>query len=262
MAFTETQLNAEKIKKATLNASVQQPVAVYPTSVGVLAGAYALAFGLNPVVAGICLGGLAVGCGGWLFEYFVRGKTHALNIVNRLRAELAQQRRESIERIRGELNALQHQEALQQLEQLTRKFQNFEAVLGKKLDSGELTYNRYLGIAEQVFLNALDNLEQLAFALQSIAAINMESINNRLRGMADDSEERAPLLERAQLWHDQHEKADDLLLENEHAMTQLDRVSARLAEIRTREGHAHMDMENAMAELENLISKASQYDRR
>lgn len=262
MAQPETQFNAEKIKKATLNASVQQPVAVYPTSVGVLAGAYALAFGLNPVVAGLCLGGLALGTGGWLFEYFVRGKTHALQIVNRLRDELAQKRRAAIERIRGELNALNHTEALQQLDTLIRKFQNFETVLGKKLDVGELTYNRYLAMAEQVFLNSLDNLEQLAFGLQSVAAVDMESINERLRTTADEEHERAPLLARAQLWHDQHKKADELLLENEHAMTQLDRVSARLAEIRTREGHAQMDMENAMAELENLISKASQYERR
>jgi hypothetical protein len=262
MAQPETQFNAEKIKKATLNASVQQPVAVYPTSVGVLAGAYALAFGLNPVVAGLCLGGLALGTGGWLFEYFVRGKTHALRIVNRLRDELAQKRRAAIERIRGELNELNHTEALQQLDTLIRKFQNFETVLGKKLDVGELTYNRYLAMAEQVFLNSLDNLEQLAFGLQSVAAVDMDSINERLRTTADEEHERAPLLERAQLWHDQHKKADELLLENEHAMTQLDRVSARLAEIRTREGHAQMDMENAMAELENLISKASQYERR
>ena len=90
---------------------------------------------------------------------------------------------------------------------------------------------RYLAMAEQVFLNSLDNLEQLAFGLQSVAAVDMESINERLRTTADEEHERAPLLARAQLWHDQHKRADELLLENEHAMTQLDRVSARLAEI-------------------------------
>lgn len=262
MDRSDTQLNARKIKKATLSATVQQPTAVYPTSLGVLAGTYLLAFGVSPVALGLCVGGLAIGAGGWLFEYFVRGDRHALAIVNEVRRQLAEKRRAAIAKIETELQLLKHQDGLRQLQQLTQKFDNFEQVLGKKLDSGEITYNRYLAMAEQVFLNALDNLEQLAFALQSVAAINMELIQQRLRQLPAGDEQIGVLQARVDLWQEQQTLSRALLLENERAMTQLDRVSARLAQVRTKESEAVMDMENAMSELESLINKAKQYERK
>lgn len=259
--MAQSQLDAKRIKQKTLNTTLQRPVAVYPTSVGVLAGAYLLAFGLSPLALGLCAGGLALGVGGWLYEFIARGDDHALRIVEQYRAVLAGKRAAAIERIRAELDQLQHTDGLKQLEQLTRKFKNFEAVLGKKLNVNEITYNRYLAISEQVFLNALDNLEQLAFGLQSVSAIDMQAINARLERLSGQAELQKPLLARAGLWHDQHTRAQALMVENEHAMTQLDQVTAKLAEIRTREGHAQMDMEIAMAELEDLIKKASRYER-
>ena len=262
MVNRELELNTSRIKRATLNTTLQQPVAVYPTSMGVLAGVYLLAFGMAPIAAGLCVGGLTLGAGGWLYEYFVRGKNHALKIVNQYRKNLAKQRVAAIARIETELEKLHHREGQKQLQQLQAKYGNFESVLAKKLDVDELTYNRYLAMAEQVFLNALDNLEQLVFGLQSVSAINMATINEKLSRLEQDTEEYQTLLARAQLWHDQQQKAKSLLAENEQAMTQLDRVTVRLAEIRTREGHAVMDMDNAMAELEGLIQRASQYERR
>ncbi len=262
MAQSQLQLDAKRIKQQTLNTTLQRPVAVYPTSFGVLAGVYVLAFGLSPLALGICAGGIALGVGGWLYEWWVRGDDHAFRIVNEYRKALAKQRAEAIARIDQLLVSLQHTEGQQQLAQLTEKFQNFEAILAKKLNVNELTYNRYLAISEQVFLNALDNLEQLAFALQSVSAIDMASINRKLQHREGDSEAQAPLLARANLWQEQHQKANALLAENEKAMTQLDLVAAKLSEVRTREGHATMDMELAMVELEQLIQKASQYHTR
>lgn len=259
MPANHSQLNAQQIKKKTFNSTLQQPVAIYPTSAGVLAGAYLLAFGLSPIAVGVCAGGLALGVGGWLYEYVVRGDRHALKIVNKVRSQLSAKRTQSIERIRAALQNLEHKDGLYQLAQLTKKFKNFEGVLAKKLNVNELTYNRYLAISEQVFLNALDNLEQLTFGLQSVSTIDMASITGRLEQLKQNPDAQKPFLARAELWHAQHQKAKELMLENEQAMTQLDQVTARLAEVRTREGHAQMDMELAMSELESLIKKASQY---
>ena len=259
---SQQHLSSGEIKKKTLSTSVQQPISIYPSALGILGGMYLLTFGFSVIALGLCLGGLVMGAGGWLFEYLVRGPKHALNIVNRFRESLEKKRRESISRIQDALSSLQHKDGLHQLEQLNKKFNNFEQVLAKKLNSGELTYCRYLAMGEQVYLNALDNLEQLGFCLQSVSAINMERVNDKLSRLGEASPEREPLLARAQLWHEQQQKARMMLSENENAMTQLDRVTARLAEIRIKEGRAQMDMENAIAELELLISKASQYERK
>lgn len=65
----------------------------------------------------------------------------------------------------------------------------------------------------------------------------------------------AELKTRLSLKDEQINRVNELLLTNEKALTQLDHVATKLANIDTRQNRAHVDMEDAMQELQHLISR-------
>lgn len=257
-------ISPKKIKKAVLNTSLQRPLTVYPATVGLLGGFYALLFGASPIALGALVAGGGVTLFNWLYEYFIKGDKHANQFVIQFRKELEKRRNDALKHLTTDLKAINNEQALQQVTLFRDKYDNFNAILDKKLDVTELTYNRYLTIAEQVFLNGLDNLENAAMALKSISTIDLNRINNELEKLlkdkSKDSQERInELSTRLALRDNQLKRVNDLLLVNERALTQLDHVSTKIANIDTKQNRAHVDMEDAMEELSRLIARAENY---
>jgi len=133
--------------------------------------------------------------------------------------------------------------AAQGAEQFTRireKFENLREILAQKLNTGELTYGRYFGTAEQVYLSVLDNLRDVVNLLNSVSSIDADYINSRLYELSKhknpteaDKQEVETLNERKQLRESQSQKVDVLLTLNEKAMTQIDQTTAAIAEMKT-----------------------------
>ncbi len=252
------------IKKAVVSTTLQRPLTVYPATVGLLAGFYAMLFGGGPVAFAAMIGGGSVTLLSWLYEYFVKGDEHANHFVTMFRKELEKRRVEALRHLEQELAGIQNEQAVNQVKLFRDKYANFHSILNRKLDVTELTYNRYLSIAEQVFLNGLDNLENAAISLKSISTIDVGRINREVGNLqADNShtgqQRLSELKKRLDLRDTQIARVNELLLTNERALTQLDQVSAKLANIDTRQSRAHLDMEDAMTELKRLISRADQY---
>ena len=153
-----------------------------------------------------------------------------------------------------------------QLKMLREKFENLSEIMKRRLNAGELTYARYLGMAEQVYLSALDNLNEVAVALRSISTIDPDYIQSRLRelssseqGAGEQHEESTALQERGNLYDEQQQRVTKLVAQNETAMTVLDKTATALAETKTGKGQASMDAEAAIAELERLAKQAGAY---
>jgi hypothetical protein len=168
----------------------------------------------------------------------------------------------------GNMQRLGFHQGIRQLEQLQKKFQNFVEILNRTFDAEEITYGRYLGIAEQVYLSSLDNLERVIGTLASVQTIDPSHIDARIEEILADgivteaeSTEQETLNQRKLLRESQTQKVGLLMAQNEQAMTHLDLTAAALAEMKTRAGQATMDMESAMAELQNLAARSSKYNR-
>jgi hypothetical protein len=147
---------------------------------------------------------------------------------------------------------------------LNKKFAAFQDVLNIKMNKGELTYIRYLTMAEQVYLSAIDNLNDAVSSLKSIAGIDMPLLEKQLSQLGDsglDKEKAQALNNRKELYQSAHTHVDKLLLENEHAMTEIDRASNQLAKISSQSGHAVLDIEDAMAELRDMAQRAEKYNK-
>ncbi|HSR44336.1 MAG TPA: hypothetical protein VLT15_03780 [Acidimicrobiia bacterium] len=166
-------------------------------------------------------------------------------------------------KLEKELAALEDTRPGYQLRALQEKRDNLAEVLGRRLDSGELTYARYLTTAQQVYLSALDNLREVAISLKSISTIDDGYIESRLEelvlnGSGESTErERSSLEGRRALRQAQVRKVADLLSQNESAMTAMDKTATALADAPI--GRTPEDAEASMAALEELAQRASKY---
>jgi len=259
-------LSEAAVSRAVLTATVQKPYVLYPAVVGVLGSAAALLLGPSPLfVVPAVLGGL-VGFGSWALDFFLRRDRHAATYLREVHRALSNRRVDAVRTLGEQLRELEADGALAQLERLEEKFEAFRELLDKKLNPGEITHGRYLGMAEQVFLSGLDNLQRLAYTLESVRAIDERYIGRRILELERKRElppaqqqELDSLRQRAALSRQQQEKAALWLAQNEQAMTQMDLTMAAIAAMDTVRGHAGTDMETAMRELAELARRAPQY---
>lgn len=265
-------------KKAVLKAGLENPVTMFSTGIGVLGALAVGLFGAATLPVAATVGGLGVGVGSLLYNYFVRGGTLADLHVKKLYEELAKQRRKVMENLEKSLKRLgekcrgevaeQAEQGVQQFTQAGERFEALKASLDAKLAPGELTYARYLGAAEQVYLSVLDNLTVMAALLQSACAIDTNYIASRRKALLAmrsprpaDQEELKTIEERDRVAKETLDKVNDLVTRNEVAITQMDKLGAALAELRTLPGGASVDLDTAIQEMEELAKQAYRYGR-
>jgi hypothetical protein len=253
----------QAVSRAVLQATLQKPYVLYPTAVGVLGGLAAVVLGPSLLFLAPAAAGLTLGFGGWALDFALRRDKLAADYINRLRESLAGRVDDTIARLRDELKEMNFEAGLAQMDELKKKFSAFGDLLRRKLNPQEVTFTRYLGMTEQVFLGGLDNLGRISDTLKGLSAIDVEHIQRRLTVLHTDGvdspaqdREIATLNERLSLRAQQRDLIDRLLSENETAMTQIDHVMAAIANLDTSTVHATMSMEAAMQELKHLADRA------
>jgi hypothetical protein len=166
-----------------------------------------------------------------------------------------------LEQLMGDLRKLTDSRGQRQLEELQSKRANLVAILGKRFNAGELTMQRYVGSAQQVYATTIQNLREVAISLQSISTIDPVFIEQRLEQLVDGdpaaTAERDHLQSRLALHRAQTTRANDLLALNEAALTALDRAATEMADATGSSGGTAS--EAAVRELEALAARAASY---
>jgi hypothetical protein len=147
--------------------------------------------------------------------------------------------------------------ALRQFETLTQTQKLLETALTRKFSPSELTYQRYQTAAEGVRRKAIERLEKVAEALESLKAEDASELESRLRDLAPDHAERSALEERLRLKRERIEQADRRISNNELALTEMERVLSAITELETQPQNA--TYEQVLAELEALARRAEDY---
>ncbi len=252
-------LSPKTIQRAVGKQALSKPLTSYGLMTSLLGLAYVGIFGLNAlIVTGAVVLGL-VAIGNWVYRAIIKGDTEATQLVQKYRAHLENKRKDAIKILRKELLELDEQDGLKQVDLFEQKYSSFVDVLNKKLDPSELAYNRYLSIAEQVYLGGLDNLTNAALSLQSISAIDIDHIQRSLQRLSHSEEDEVKgraLHERLNIWKLANERASSLKLQNELALTNLDKVSNKIATTQIGGGKASVALEDSMEELKRLIDRA------
>ena len=209
----------------------------------------------------------AVSLAGWL-AITLRSNTFIAHRYAR-RAVASEATLLSLDELAEGLREVGADQGVQQLDLLRRKIAAVREVLDQRLSSGEITFARYAGASDEVFLNAVDNLKEVRVALTAVRSIDEGYLRRRLHELVaagDESKsatrEREALARRQALLDEQTTKVRRLLAENEHIMTTLDNAAAALADARTQGGHASMDADQAVAELVRLSQRAGRLSAR
>jgi hypothetical protein len=249
------------VRRAVLSRVAGAPLSIYPIVLGVLGISGALLFDSTiALLAGAA--GLLWGLGRYAVNYFFRYDSIASEHVRGLMAARRRYLEERPKRVREGLVDASFTDGVEQMDKVTGKFEQLGQVLAERFEAGELTHARYSAMAEQVYLSALDNLQHAASLLRSVATIDADYLEDRLRdldGKQSAEAEAAPLKERLALKHDVMEDVKVRLLDNERAMTVLDTTAVRLAAVQTKKGQADLDLETAMVELEKLAERSAVY---
>lgn len=261
MIETQQKFSKKSIKKAVLKNSVQSPVAVYPAVLGVLGLVAVGAFGLTATTIGIAAGGITFALGGWLFEYLGHHQRYSLAYLKKMHQQMQIEGELKLAQIEKELKSIEANKAINQLNLFKSKFNNFKDILERKFSPEELTYARYLGIAEQVFLAGLDNLDSYYLSLKSVSTVKPDYLENRIQELSNqtDKSEIETLQKRLAIYQQQLANVAELQKQNEIALTELDNVTTKLANVQTKKGLADIDMDLAMEELGRMAQRAEQY---
>lgn len=252
------------ISRQVAVATAQKPYVLYPMAVGLLGSLSALLLGTSPLFA---LVGGGIGFAAWLLDNTLRREGHANDYVRKLHEILVLKTQASLASLQAELKEVGEDTGLDQLQRLKRKYEAFEELLRRKLNPRELTFGRYLGMAEQLYLGGLDNLTTVANIRRGLNAINAEHITQRSGRIAQNNrideieqQELEALSRRKSLMERQAVNVTALLAQNEAAMTKLDEVMAEIASMNVGDRRASMNIEQAMLELEELARRTSDYE--
>lgn len=200
-----------------------------------------------------------------LWPLLFAGSAEFTQTYYRLPAEIRIDDPEHLDMLEQDLARLGATQGAEQLRKLRPLLADLREVLNQRLSSGEVTFARYMGAAEQVYLSALDNLRDVDVALRSVQSIDSAAIGQQLaqlrqlgRPSAAQQQQIDSLTERKELVDRQHKRVDDLLTQNESAITALLNAATAMANAQT-QASAAVDADTAMAELERLATRAGRY---
>ena len=252
----------EKIPGLLLQRSVGSPFVLYPTvtaGLGAVAGAL---FGFTIIPGALLIGGLVVAAGGFFAEFGLRRDTNVKEIILAATRQMEAEREHIIAVLHDEIDEKSIPSARSQLDDFKRKFETFVDVLDDRFNPGELTFIRYMSVAEQVYLSGLDNLRNAVISSKAIQTTDVKVLKDRLGKLGsstNDEIERAALSERLRGFEETAKNITDLIVVNEKALTVLDSVTQKLARTQVSKGMADGDTESAMQELGRMGEMLARY---
>ncbi len=254
------------VNKAVLANSLQHPLVLYPALTGVLAAVSTLALHLGSLPLVVAAGGAVTAVGSWVYQFFARRDNYSQAYFSEIHARLNREKRQKLSKLRKELLQVDSYAGIKQLELLDVKYRNFKEILSRQFCQTEMTYSRYLSIAEQVYLAVLDNLDKVFLTLKSISAVDEKHLIDRINALENDpstpaEQEKEILNKRLVLHQQQMDRSTDMILSNERALTELDEVTTKIASVQINKGRADVDLDLAMEELRRLAERTADYAR-
>jgi hypothetical protein len=267
--------SAESISQAVRRESFLHPLVLYPTAMGMLSGLAAVLYNIPLLFLG--MGGfLALGAGTSVINYFFREKSITDKYLNNLSQRLRLQKEQMLQTLDTDLNAAAKvrgaeqygRQGQEQFVLIEKKYLRLKELLQKKFQVGELTYGSFLGAAEQVYLSVLDNLLKIVALIQSAETIDPEYIALRIKDVqslkkvteADEREWQA-LQKQLELRDHQLDQVNNLITDNEESMTAMDQTIAAIAAVQTGKGLAEVDVQSAVAHLQEIAGRAKLFDK-
>ena len=263
------------ISKKVYSRGVTHPLTLYPLAIGAGMSVTGFLFNMPMLYVGAAAGfftGAVCGVSMIFFMHDKIGKKYIAELNRRqknyeqyIKRMLKKELAECLEIDGAETYATQGRE---HFDMIGEKLSNVQEILDLKIEESELTYDRFMGAADQVVLSVLDNLKDVVTTLKSAGSIDVGYIHDKLANLEhlpdgnDKEMQEGALLKRLALRNSQFEKVTALLTKNEVAMTEMENISAAVSEWQTDDSFAEVDFESAISRLQELAEQAHVYNNR
>ena len=257
-------ISTKSLEKVLLKNSLSSPYVTYPAVVALLGSMAGALFGFTGIVMSLVASGAVMAAGGFTTEFALRREKNIKRIMLQLTKNMEERRELLVSDLKKEIAKLKLAPAEKQLKDFQLKFTMFVDVLDDRFSTTELTFMRYMNVAEQVYLSGMDNLRNAVISHKAISTTDVADLQARMSKLdvTDNQKlERAALTERINGYESTQKQIADLMLMNERALTMLDQVTQKLAHTQIEKGMADSDTESAMSELGRLGTMLSQYSR-
>ncbi len=257
------------IKKALLGTAFEHWSFRYALPALAGTGIIGALFGFSFPVFLAMLGIVGGSASGFIVNTLFRGSKFESQYINYLHRLIDEHTAEKRKNLKEDLVTLGEKRAALQLSQFDQKFEILVEVLNQKFDESQLTYQRYYGIAKEVYLSGIDNLNNIVLALKTMKSIDLNYIDFSLKEIEKKDKnnmavkkELDALLRSKESYKNLQQKIEDILAENEAALTQIEQTTIAISEItRSKNNEAEVDMEDSMKALEEMALRSAYYSR-
>lgn len=244
-------------RREALSFSFWTDSVVYPLLLGGIGISMSVVSGIDATSISLAAVGIALGVCSWTWGYARRRDQHAALIMRERASHLMQKRDQELLRLEGRLKSDDTTEAYAQIRKLRVGFDAFRDVLDKKLSNGELGYQRFRVVLEELFLSALDNLEHAVERLHAALAIGIDEVDERIRqieAVGDDpnSMELVELRRARTRYAALTESARELFEKNKTVLATLQLSCARVTSVQSHRAKARKELDAVLNEVSSL----------
>lgn len=213
---------------------------------------------------------LGVGGAMWVYNAIINATTFERTYYKGLQDRITEQSNIKRKDLKKNLLIYNCQDGARQLVQFQKKLDTLIDILQLKFDEGLVTYQRYNGIAQEVFLSGIDNLSNIVIAYKTIESVDIDYIKSKLAkldrkrdsGDTTTQKEYDALMRAKQSYDDQQKKIRFLLSENTTALVEIDQTTVAISNIeKSKNNEASVDMEDSMNQLQQLAERSQIYSR-
>ena len=230
---------------------------VYPLLAGAIGVAWVLAAGADAISVSMATVGVLLGFSLWVWGYLRRRDQHAALIMKERASYLVEKRDQELLRLDAKLRADDMTEASEQIRELRVGFDALRSVLENKLGSGELGYQRFRVVLEELFLSALDNVERAVERLHAALAIEIDSIDDRItqiEAVGDDPDSMELIeLQRARTRYEALTgSATELFEQNKAVVATLQSSCERITSVQAHRARVRRELDAVLNEVSSL----------
>ncbi len=245
-------------RREALSFSFWTDAVVYPMLFGAIGVAWIVAAGANAISVSLATIGILTGLSLWAWGYTRRRDQHAALIMKERASQLVHKRDQEMMRLDARLQADGMTEASNQIRELRAGFDAFKNVLENMLGNGELGYQRFRVVLEELFLSSLDNLEHAVERLHAALAIGIDEVEERLgriEALGDDPDSMELIeLQRARTRYEALTgSARELFEQNKAVLATLQQSCGRISGVEGHRAKARRELDALMDEFSSMI---------
>lgn len=189
----------------------------------------------------------------FLYIKHIKGHVIKNEYVKELKKEANDEYEKNLKNIENFFEEYKFEKAKDQMNLIKNKYKTFEDILKTKFDITELAYDKYHTVADEVAFSVIYNLNELVMNIKANNSINKKELEEKIK-KAINEEEKEILNDRLSIYENRLIKMQKILINNEKAITELDKFTEKMISINTDNYNA----ENELFEALNNLSKLSE----